>query len=54
VCEWSGHRDLQNAEPGHGTSVAAVAARWGFTHLGRFAIEYRRRFGSYPSQTLRS
>ncbi len=48
------HRDLQNAEPGHGTSVAAVAARWGFTHLGRFAIEYRRRFGSYPSQTLRS
>jgi AraC-like DNA-binding protein len=48
------HRDLQNAEPGHGTSVAAVAARWGFTHLGRFAIEHRRRFGSYPSQTLRS
>jgi AraC-like DNA-binding protein len=48
------HRDLQNAEPGSGSSVAAVAARWGFTHLGRFAIEYRRRFGIYPSQTLRS
>ena len=48
------HRDLQSAEPGDGTSVAAVAAGWGFTHLGRFAIEYRRRFGSYPSQTLRS
>jgi AraC-like DNA-binding protein len=48
------HRDLQIAEPGHGTGVAAVAARWGFTHLGRFAIEYRRRFGVHPSQTLRS
>lgn len=47
------HRDLQYAELGDGTSVAGVAARWGFTHLGRFAIEHRRRFGSYPSQTLR-
>jgi transcriptional regulator GlxA family with amidase domain len=42
------HRDLRNAEPG-GTTVAALAARWGFTHLGRFAIEYRSRYGSYPS-----
>jgi transcriptional regulator GlxA family with amidase domain len=48
------HRDLEIADPTDGTSVAAVAARWGFTHLGRFAIEYRRRFGTYPSQTLRS
>jgi AraC-like DNA-binding protein len=48
------HHDLQNAEPGDGTSVGAVAARWGFTHLGRFAIDYRRRFSIYPSQTLRS
>jgi len=47
-------RDLENAEPGDGSSVAAVAARWGFAHLGRFAIEYRRRFGVHPSQTLRS
>ncbi len=46
------HRDLQNAEPGN-TSVAALAARWGFTHLGRFAVDYRRRYGSSPSQTLR-
>ena len=36
------------------TSVAAVAAHWGFAHLGRFATEYRRRFGIYPSQTLRA
>jgi AraC-like DNA-binding protein len=47
------HGDLQNAEPGD-TSVAALAARWGFTHLGRFAVDYRRRYGSSPSQTLRS
>jgi AraC-like DNA-binding protein len=47
------HRDLQSADPSDGVGVAAVAARWGFTHLGRFAVEYRRRFGRYPSQTLR-
>ena len=33
-------------------SVAEVAARWGFSHLGRFAVEYRRRFGESPSDTL--
>jgi AraC-like DNA-binding protein len=48
------HRDLQSADPANGVSVAATAAKWGFAHLGRFAIEYRRRFGVYPSQTLRS
>ena len=29
--------------------VSEVATRWGFTHLGRFAQEYRRRFGELPS-----
>jgi AraC-like DNA-binding protein len=48
------HRNLQSAQPANGESVATIAARWGFTHLGRFAIDYRRRFGSYPSQTLRA
>jgi AraC-like DNA-binding protein len=47
------HRDLRRAAPGDGVSVAAVAAGWGFTHLGRFSVEYRRRYGVYPSQTLR-
>jgi AraC-like DNA-binding protein len=47
------HRDLQSAEPRNGVSVATLAAKWGFTHLGRFAVEYRRRYGIYPSQTLR-
>jgi AraC-like DNA-binding protein len=35
------------------TTVTAVALRWGFTHLGRFAGEYAREFGERPSATLR-
>ncbi len=34
-------------------NVAAIAASWGFDHLGRFALEYRRRFSERPSDTLR-
>lgn len=41
---------LQRAEPEE--SVTDIALRWGFTHLGRFSVEYRRRFGESPSQTL--
>jgi AraC-like DNA-binding protein len=35
------------------TSVTMVARACGFTHLGRFALLYRRRFGEPPSTTLR-
>jgi AraC-like DNA-binding protein len=35
------------------TAVTAVAGRWGFVHLGRFAQQYRQLFGETPSQTLR-
>ncbi|MBO3743862.1 AraC family transcriptional regulator [Actinoplanes flavus] len=45
------HEELRRAAPGQ-TTVAAVAHRWGFTHLGRFANSYRARFGVSPSQTL--
>jgi AraC-like DNA-binding protein len=39
----------------HGeVTVTAVALRYGFENPGRFAAEYRQRFGEYPSQTLRS
>jgi AraC-like DNA-binding protein len=34
-------------------TVTTVATRWGITHLGRFAAEYRSRFGESPSETLR-
>jgi AraC-like DNA-binding protein len=34
-------------------SVTNVAMRWGFFHLGRFAHQYRERFGVLPSQTVR-
>lgn len=35
------------------TTVTGVAYDCGFAHLGRFAVEYGRRFGESPSQTLR-
>jgi len=46
------HDDLLRATPAQ-VSVAEVAARWGFTHMGRFSGEYLRRFGEYPKHTLR-
>jgi AraC-like DNA-binding protein len=33
--------------------VTEIAASCGFGHPGRFAVEYRQRFGESPSQTLR-
>jgi AraC-like DNA-binding protein len=44
-------RELLAANPEE--SITAVATNWGFTHLGRFAVNYRRRFGERPSDTLR-
>ena len=35
------------------TTVGAVARRWRFGHLGRFAAAYRQRFGESPHETLR-
>lgn len=35
------------------TTVADVAYRAGFVHLGRFATAYRKKFGSSPSHALR-
>jgi transcriptional regulator GlxA family with amidase domain len=45
--------ELTNSDPG-GTTVTAVAGRWGFVHLGRFADQYRQQFGESPSETLRA
>lgn len=33
-------------------TVAEVARRWGFAHLGRFAAHYAERFGELPRHTL--
>lgn len=45
------HEDLRAADPGQVT-VAQVAHRWGFVHLGRFAAAHRARYHTTPSQTL--
>jgi AraC-like DNA-binding protein len=34
-------------------SVTDIALKWGFNHLGRFSIDYKRRFGESPSATVR-
>lgn len=34
-------------------TVTNVATRWGFSHFGRFAQQYRRQFGETPSTTIR-
>ncbi len=47
------HEDLLANKRADGTTVSAVASRWGFSHLGRFAKDYRSRYGETPSQTLR-
>lgn len=34
-------------------SITVIAMRLGFTHMGRFSVEYRRRFGESASETLK-
>jgi AraC-like DNA-binding protein len=46
------HGDLLAGPPDGG--VSEVATRWGFWHLGRFAEQYRRKFGVLPSDTIKS
>ena len=45
-------RLLMNSTP-HSTTVAAVAMKFGFFDIGRFAGRYFRIFGEHPSETLR-
>jgi AraC-like DNA-binding protein len=47
------HRDLRSAHPSHST-VASIAHRWGFTHLGRFAAAHKPTYGQTPLQALRA
>ena len=41
--------DLDNAEPGDGVTVAAVARKWGWASQAQFAAAYQRRFGMPPA-----
>ena len=45
------HRELRQAR-GHQISVTELLEDWGFTNLGRTAVEYKRLFGESPSKTL--
>lgn len=47
------HAELRAAEP-DATTVAAVAHRWGFSHVSRFSQAYRQVYGRPPGATLRS
>jgi AraC-like DNA-binding protein len=44
-------RKLLRARPG--ANVTVIAGECGFAHFGRFSLEYRRRYGESPSNTLR-
>ena len=44
-------RELASADPSSET-VARIALKQGFTHLGRFSIAFRERFGESPGKTL--
>lgn len=46
--------DLRDGDPIRGVTVAAVAARWGFTDLHRFTEAYLDAYGESPSDTLHS
>ena len=45
------NRELQESTAGSAT-VTEIALRWGFSHLGHFTSDYKRRFGETPSKTL--
>lgn len=45
------HRALLAGDSGH-DSVTTIAIAHGFSHLGRFSVEYRRAYGESPRDTL--
>ena len=45
------YRELEGADKDN-TTVTDVAMKFGFNHLGKFAIGYREAFGEVPSRTL--
>lgn len=45
------HEALKKGSPRE--TVSRIATKWGFYQLGRFSVEYKRRYGESPSQTLK-
>jgi AraC-like DNA-binding protein len=45
------HGELVASDPAQ-SSVAGIALRHGFSHLGRFSVEFRQRFGEEPREAL--
>jgi AraC-like DNA-binding protein len=45
------HRDLLAGS--EGTLVQEIAAKWGFVHMGRFALAFKQKYGHAPSGVLR-
>jgi AraC-like DNA-binding protein len=45
-------RELIKTDPSHDT-VTRIALEHGFSHLGRFSIEFQKRFGQNPSKVLK-
>jgi AraC-like DNA-binding protein len=48
------HADLGGSDPVSGTTVAAIARRWGWASHSQLTVAYQKRFGVLPSRTLRS
>lgn len=44
-------RELQRSST-ESTTITEIGSNWGFTELGRMAVEYRTMFGESPSETL--
>lgn len=45
------HKILSSPQSHSKTSISQLAYQWGFTHLSRFADEYKQEFGEKPSET---
>ncbi|MFC3965280.1 helix-turn-helix transcriptional regulator [Nocardia jiangsuensis] len=48
------HDQLQRAGSGDRQTVTSISQHWGFTHSGRFAIDYRHEYGHSPAETLQN
>ena len=45
------HKILSSPQVHSKVSISQLAYQWGFTHLSRFADEYKQEFGEKPSET---